>query len=374
MRKIKEALRLHYACALSIRQIAKSLGLSHSTVSELLQRAAAAGVVWPLPDDLDEAVLEARLYPGNPEGQPDRPPPDWQRIHLELRRKGVTLQLLWLEYKGIWPDGYQYSRFCELYRLWRRKLDVVMRQQHRAGEKMFVDWAGLTVRIVDPESGEIREAPVFVAVLGASSYVYAEAYLDQTLPCWITAHTRAVEHFGGAPEIVVPDQPRTAVRSPCFYEPDLNPTYQEWAVHYNTVVIPARPRKPRDKAKVESGVGQVERWALAPLRHRTFFSLAEANRAIREATRLLNERPFQELTGTRRSLFETLDRPALKSLPPTPYVYADWLQARVNIDYHIEVEKNYHSVPYQLGSTATQQSRPTCRPPTADMRSGRRGG
>lgn len=348
MRKIKEALRLRYACGLGIRRIAKSLGLSHSTVSELMGRAATAGLGWPLPDDLDEMALEACLYPGNPEGQPERPGPDWHRVHLELRRKGVTLQLLWLEYRETYPDGYQYSRFCELYRLWRGKVDVVMRQHHRAGEKMFVDWAGATVRIVDPESGEIRQAPVFVAVLGASSYAYVEICQDLTLPYWITAHTRAVEYFAGVPEIVVPDQPRTAVKSPCSYEPDLNPTYQEWAVHYGTVVIPARLRKARDKAKVESGVQQAERWALAPLRHRAFFTVAEANRAILETTRALNDKPFQALPGTRRTLYETLDRPALKPLPPTPYVYADWLKARVNIDYHVEVDKSYYSVPYQL--------------------------
>lgn len=258
------------------------------------------------------------------------------------------MQLLWFEYRQAHPDGYQYSRFCELYRFWRKKVDVVMRQQHRAGEKMFVDWAGATVKIVNRDSGEIREAPVFVAVLGASSYAYAEAYEDQTLPCWISAHTRALEHFGGVPEVVVPDQPRTGVKDPCRYEPDLNPTYQEWAMHYGTVVIPARPAKPRDKAKAESGVLQMERWVLAPLRNRTFFSVQEANEAIREATRVLNDRPFQALPGTRRKLYETVDRPALRPLPQARYVYAEWRKARVNIDYHVEVEKSYYSVPYQL--------------------------
>jgi transposase len=333
---------------LGIRQVARSLGLAHSTVSELLQRAAAAGLTWPLPEGMDEAALEAKLYPGNPEGQPDRPTPDWGKIHLELRRKGVTLQLLWFEYRQTCPDGYQYSRFCELYRFWRKKVDVVMRQQHRAGEKMFVDWAGATAKIVERESGEIREAPVFVAVLGASSYAYVEVYVDQTLPCWVSAHTRAVEQFGGVPEVVVPDQPRTGVKEPCHYEPELNPTYQEWAEHYGTVVIPARPAKPRDKAKVESGVLQVERWVLAPLRNRTFFSVQEANEAIHEATAVLNDRPFQALAGSRRQLYETLDRPALRPLPPGRFVYAQWRTARVNIDYHVEVEKSYYSVPYQL--------------------------
>lgn len=348
MRRIKEALRLRYACGLGIRQVARSLSLSHSTVSELLQRVAAAGLAWPLPEDMDESTLEAKLYPGNPEGQPDRPTPDWDKVHLELRRKGVTLQLLWFEYRQTYPEGYQYSRFCELYRLWRKKVDVIMRQQHRAGEKMFVDWAGATVKIVDRASGEIREAPIFVAVLGASSYAYAEAQVSQSLSCWISAHTHAVEHFGGTPEVVVSDQLRTGVKVPCYYEPEINHTYQEWAAHYGTVIIPARPAKPQDKAKVESGVLQIERWVLAPLRTRTFFSVQEANEAIRQATRVLNDRPFQALAGNRRQLYETLDRPALKPLPSERYVYAEWRTARVNIDYHVEIEKSYYSVPYQL--------------------------
>ena len=348
MRKVREVLRLRHELGLGLRQIARSLGLSHSTVSGYLGRAEAAGVLWPLPEDLGDAELEARLFPGS-EGQGRRrPEPDWGRVHRELRRKGVTLQLLWLEYKREHPNGYQYSRFCDLYRRWLKTADLVMRQVHRAGEKVFVDWAGLTVPVVDSATGEVREAYVFVGALGASNYTYAEASFSQALPAWITAHCRMFEFFGGVPAVVVPDNPRTAVVQSCRYEPDLHPTYREMAAHYGTAIIPARPKKPRDKAKVETAVQAVERWVLAPLRNRTFFSLAELNQAIREGIEQLNARPFQKLPGCRKGLFETLDRPALKPLPPTRYEFAEWRKARVNIDYHVEVDKNFYSVPYQL--------------------------
>lgn len=348
MRKAKEVLRLYYENRLGIRQIGRSLSISHVTVSNLLNRFKAAGLSWPLPESLDEASLEALLYPGNKESARPRFAPEMEWVHRELRRQGVTLQLLWLEYKQDHPDGYQYSQFCELYRQWRDKLDVVMRQTHRAGEKLFIDYAGQTVPVVDRATGELRQAQVFVAVLGASSYTYAEASWSQDLPSWIAAHCRAFDFFGGVPEILVPDNPKSAVTRPCRYEPDLNPTYQEMAAHYGTVVIPARPRKPKDKAKVEAGVLLVERWILAVLRHRTFFSLFELNQAIAGLLDKLNNKPFQKLEGTRRLLFETLDKPALKPLPLTRYEFAQWKKARVNIDYHVEVENNYYSVPYQL--------------------------
>lgn len=349
MRKIKEILRLKHEVGLGLRQIARSQGLSHSTVSDYLARAEAAGIAWPLPEDLDEAALEARLFPGNAsEAGRGRAEPDWAQVHQELRRKGVTLQLLWLEYKQEHPDGYQYSRFCDLYHRWRQSLDIPMRQVHRAGEKVFVDWAGLTVPVADPATGEVRDAYVFVGALGASNYTYAEASLTQEQPAWIMAHCRMFEHFGGVPALIVPDNPKTAVTKACRYEPGLNRTYEDMAAHYGAVVIPARPSKPRDKAKVETAVQIVERWVLAPLRHRTFFSLAELNRAIREGIEALNNRPFQKLPGTRCTLFETLDRPALKPLPARRYEYADWKRATVNIDHHVEVAGNYYSVPYQL--------------------------
>jgi transposase len=269
-------------------------------------------------------------------------------LHQELKKKGVTLQLLWHEYKEKSPEGYQYSQFCRLYHQWAEKLDPCLRQEYRAGEKLFVDYAGQTMEITDPETGEIHEAQIFVATLGASNYTFAEATRSQDLASWIQSHVHAFEFFQGVTEILVPDNLRDAVTRSCRYEPDLNASYREMADYYSTVIIPARVGKPRDKAKVETGVLQVERWVLAPLRHRSFFSLAELNEAIRKRLEFLNNRPFEKLQGTRRSLFESLDKPSLKPLPTHRFVFAEWKTARVNIDYHIEVDRHYYSVPYQL--------------------------
>ena len=350
MRKIKEVLRLRFELGLGNRQIARSCSINHNTVGDYLRRAKAAGLeCWPLPTDLDDAALEARLFPPRASLPPTRPAPDWAAIHDELRgNKHVTLQLLWQEHKQANPDGHSYSRFCELYRQWSAKLDVVLRQEHRAGEKLFVDYAGPIVPIVDSTTGEVRQAVIFVAVMGASNYTYAEASWNQTLPSWIGSHVRALEFFQGAPAIVVPDNLKSAVSRPCRYEPDLNPTYQEMAAHYGMAVIPARIRKPRDKAKVEGGVLIVERWILAALRHRQFFSLSALNDAIAELLERLNHRSFRKLEGCRATRFEKLDRPALRSLPVEPYVFSEWKTARVHIDYHIEIEKHYYSVPYSL--------------------------
>jgi len=269
-------------------------------------------------------------------------------LFREMKKKSVTLQLLWYEYKQVHPDGYQYSQFCHLYRRWVKKLDVTLRQQHRAGEKAFIDYAGQTVPIIDPNTGEIQQAQIFIAALGASSYTFAEASLSQELPSWINSHVHAFEFFGGVPHILVPDNLKAGVSKPCRYEPDINPTYQELAEHYGATVIPARSGKPRDKAKVESAVLVAERWILAALRNHTFFSLAELNKAIREKLSDLNSRRFQKLNTTRQELYETLDKPALKPLPAHRYEYAEWKKARVNIDYHVEVDRCYYSVPYQL--------------------------
>jgi transposase len=278
-----------------------------------------------------------------------RPVPEWEKVHRELRRKGVTMFLLWQEYKQAHPEeGYQYSQFCELYRRWCSNLEVCLRQVHKAGEKMFVDYCGATMPVVDPATGEVREAQVFVSALGASNYTYAEASWTQGLPDWVASHIHAWEFYGGVAEVVVPDNLRSGVSRACRYEPDINPTYHELACHYGTVIMPARVRKPRDKAKVESAVQGVERWILAPLRHRTFFSLGELNRAIWELLAKYNEKPFQKLPGCRRSLFEAVDKPALKPLPARRYQYAEWKKAQVNIDYHVEVDRHYYSVPYQL--------------------------
>lgn len=300
MRKVREILRLKYGMGLSGRQIARSCSISTGAVCGYLQRAHAAGLSWPLPSELDDTALEALLFP-SAANTPARgaPLPDFQRIHQELRsHRHLTLALLWQEYKENHKNGYQYSRFCQLYRAWEKKIDVVMRQEHRAGDKTYVDHAGPTVLIVDPETGEMREASIFVAVLGASSYTYAEATWTRNLYDWIGSHIRALEFFGGVSAAIVPDNWRAGVTEACFYEPGLNPTYQDLAEHYNTVILPTRVRKPRDKAKAESGVLLVERWILAALRHQTFVGLAALNQAIRELLDRLNHRKFRKLDTT----------------------------------------------------------------------------
>ena len=315
MRKIKEILRLHFQARLSARQIARSCSVSRATVGDYLSRTRAAQLDWKQVCQMSEAELEGQLFPPPAPRGRHRPPPDLAYVHRELRGKSVTLQLLWQEYKQVHPDGYQYSQFCDLYNRWRGKLDVVLRQNHRAGEKMFVDYAGQTVELVDPKTGEMRQTSIFVAVLGASNYTYAEATESQNLQSWIGAHVRAVEFFGGTTRVVIPDNTRTAVSQACFYEPQINPSYAEWAAHYSVAVIPARVRAPRDKGKVESAVLIVERWILAALRKRRFFSLGELNQAIHELLGELNRRPFRKLEGNRLELFRRLDQPALRPLP-----------------------------------------------------------
>jgi transposase len=349
MRKIKDVLRLKWEGGLSNRQIAQSCALARPTVTEDLCRAAAAGLAWPFPADLDEGALEPLLFPPRAAVRAEpRSVPDWAAVHQELKRKGVTLGRLWQEYKAAHPTGYHYRWFCQQYQGWAATVDLVMRQDHRAGEKLFVEYAGQTVPLQDPVSGEVRPAQIFVAVLGASSYTYAEATWSQSLPDWIGAHGRAFTFFGGVPELLVPDNLKRGVTHAHRYEPDLNPTYQEMAAHYGVAVLPARVRKPRDKAKVESAVLVVERWILARLRHHPFFSLADLNATIRSLLTGRNSRPFKKLPGSRQQLFESLERPALKPLPLGSYEYAEWKTARVNIDYHLEVEGHSYSVPYQL--------------------------
>jgi transposase len=348
MRTILELLRLHREQRRSVRQIAASLGLPRSTVADYLRRFRDTGLPWPLPADVDEATLAAQLFATAHPPETPRPLPDWATVHTERARPGVTLQLLWLEYKAAHPNGYQYTQFCAHYRRWLATLDPVLRQEHRAGERVFVDYAGQTMPVVDPATGAVRDAQIFVGALGASHYLYVEATWTQRLPDWIAAHVRMYEDFGGVPVLTVPDNLKTGVQHACFYEPQLNPTYRDLAAHYGTTVLPTRPRQPRDKAKVETGVQLVERWILAPLRHHTFFSLAELQDALTAQRRALNARPFQKLAGSRDSLFDTLERPALRPLPPTRYEYATWKTARVNIDYHISVEGHAYSVPYAL--------------------------
>jgi transposase len=349
MRKIKEVLRLKWEHKLSNRQIAKSCLISHSTVREYLDRGQLAGLSWPIDPSLDDTALENLLFPTKPLPSPSkRSMPCKEYLYKELKKKGVTLQLLWFEYKQANPEGYQYSHFCHRYRKWVKKLDVTLRQEHRAGEKLFIDYAGQTVPIIVRPTGEVVQAQIFIATLGASSYTFAKASLSQDLPSWIKSHVHAFEFFGGVPQILVPDNIKAAVSNPCRYEPDINPTYQDLAEHYGTTVIPARVSKPKDKAKVESAVFIAERWILAALRNHTFFSLKELNQCIEEKLKELNNRKFQKLDASRRDLFESIDKPALKPLPLRPYEYAEWKKARVNIDYHIEIDRHYYSVPYQL--------------------------
>lgn len=346
MKKIRETLRLLWERGLGARSTARACKASHSTVLEYKRRATEAGLSWEQVKEMDSGTLERRLFPHQP-AEAVRALPDWSEVHCELKRPGVTLQLLWEEYREVHPQGYQYSRFCDLYRVWRGKLDLSMRQEHKAGEKLFVDYCGHTVAVVDA-SGEERPAQIFVAVLGASNYTYAEATWSQQSVDWIGSHRRAFEYLDGVPEVIVPDNLRSGVNKPCRYEPELNATYQDLADHYGVAVIPARVRKPKDKAKVEVGVQVVERWILACLRKRRFFSLGELNSAIAELLERFNERPFKKLPGTRRSLFEALDQPALRALPARSYEYADWSKCRVGPDYHVEVDGHFYSVAYQL--------------------------
>jgi transposase len=329
--------------------MASSLAIGRTTLQGYLDRAHEAGLSWPLPAEMSDSELERLLYPRTAREAARRASqPDWSYVHRELRRKGVTLSLLWEEYREAHPDGYGYSRFCELYTRWEGKLSPVMRQRHPAGERLFVDYAGATIDVIDPETGEVRAAQLFVATLGASNFTFAEATWTQTLPDWISSHVRAFSSFGGVTAQVVPDNLRAGVTKACFYDPEINRTYADLAAHYDTAVVPARPRKPKDKAKVESAVLLVERWILARLRNRQFFNLEEVNAAIRPLLDRLNNKVSRHLGASRRQLFEQLDRPALKPLPAEPYVYAEWKKCRAGIDYHIAIGRHYYSVPHQL--------------------------
>lgn len=346
LRKIREILRLKDA-GLSNRAIARACKISNSTVGEYIRRAQATGLSWPLPEGLSEDDLFHRLFPQtDSENRAERSIPNWETIREELKKKGVTLKLLWIEYGDKHPNGYGYTQFCDYYRNWAKTQAPTGRFLHRGGEVLEVDYAGLTVTIVNPETGETRQAPVFVAIFPASDYLYVEVQPGQELCHWINGHVRAFVFFGGLPKILRPDNLKTGVKSPNYYEPDLNPTYQEMAEYYQVAVLPARVRKPRDKGNVENGVQNVERWVLAPLRHQTFFSEAEANRAVKPLLDALNDRLMTHLGKSRRQLFEELDQPELRPLPGKPYEFAIWKTAKVNIDYHVAFEKHFYSVPH----------------------------
>ena len=356
MRKIKDILRLRHEAGLAYRGIANALNIGYGTVVDYLNRAEQAGLAWPIPEGMLERDLGRLLFPTQAAtGQRRFAEPDFPVVCQELKRKGVTKLLLWQEYRQCHPDdGYCYAQFCHRYRVWLGCQQRSMRQIHRAGEKLFVDYCGPTMTLVNPDTGECREAQIFVAVLGASNYTFACASWSQKQADWLNAHVQAFEFFGGVPELVVPDNLKSAVRKIHRYEPDINPSYQQLASHYQCVIVPARPYKPKDKAKAEVAVQIVERWIMACLRHQTFFTLASLNQAIRVLLDDLNQRPFKKLPGTRLSQFEQLDKPALRALPAQPYQYADIKQARVHIDYHIEYDKHYYSVPHPLVKQAVE--------------------
>jgi transposase len=360
MRKIREVLRLKHN-GRSQREIASSVGVAVGTVFGHLRRAADAGMTWDRAQGMSDAELEAVLFrDAGRHVVAARAAIDYAHVHAELSRPGVTLQLLWLEYResvaarGSELKPYQYSQFCELYGAWRVRLKPSMRRVHRAGEKVFVDYSGRRPCVVNPETGEVLAVELFVMVLGASNYTYAEATRTQRLRDFVGSTIRGLEFFGGVPEVMVPDQMRNAVKGPDRYEPDINATCLEMAQHYGMTVIPARPRRPKDKAKVETGVLVVQRWILAKLRHRTFFLLDELNQAIWELLEELNERPFQKLEGCRRTAFEKLDRPAMRALPAVRYELAERRPARVNIDYHVTYDFRHYSVPHQLVQEAVE--------------------
>ena len=348
MRKVREVLRLKHAVGLTYREISEATGVGKTAVWEYIRRAEVIGITWPVPGDVDDTTLERRMFACPGALVLERDAVDWVRVHEELKRRGVTLLLLWQEYRSHDQQGYGYSRFCQLYGEWRRRVSATMRQTHVAGEKLFVDFAGVTIAVFDAANGQVRVAHIFVAALGASNYTYAEARWSQGLVDWIGAHVNALTALGGVPKAVVCDNLKAGVTKPSRYEPGINRTYQDLADHYGFVVLPTRVRKPRDKAKVEVAVLIVERWVLARLRNRRFFALEELNTAIRECIADLNSRVMRKLGKSRRELFETLDRPALAALPDEPYRYAEWKKCRVAPDYHVAIDDHYYSVPSRL--------------------------
>lgn len=351
MRQVRELMRLHREAGLGIRETARRAGIAASTMRDMVGRFDRAGLEWPLATELSNAELEAKLYgvAGVKPGRRRLAEPDWAYVHRELKRKHVTLQTLWEEYIEVHPQGYRYSRFCDLYRGWEGRLPVTMRQTHHAGDKLFVDYAGDKVPVVvDRLTREVRQAHIFVAVMGASSLSFACATWSETLADWTDAHVQAFAAFGGAPRLLVPDNAKVAVIKACLYDPQVNRSYGDMARHYGTTCLPTRPRRPRDKAKVEACVGIVERWLFGRLRNQVFYSLAELNAAIAVLiARLNDERVMRQFGRTRRQLFEELDAPLLTALPAEPYVYAEWRARRVGLDYHVEVEHHFYSVPHR---------------------------
>ncbi len=350
MRQLREILRLRLHAELSMRQIKSSLRVSLGAVQKVSSKAKEQNLRWEAIEKLDDQQLAKLFYPAaDTRASGDFELPDWIEVHRELRRKGVTKHLLWEEYTQQYPNrSYSYAQYCHLYQEWAKKQRRSMRQIHKAGDKLFIDYAGQTVPIVNGDTGEIRTAQIFVAVLGASNYTYCEATWSQRLPDWLGSHARTFEHLGGVPRLIVPDNLRSGVSKACRYDPDINPSYQQLSAHYGVAIMPARPIKPKDKAKVEVGVQIIERWILARLRHHTFFSLAELNTCIKALLVDVNNRPFKQLKGTRQQWFESLDKPVLAPLPKQAYQFTDIKTVRVNIDYHIQYDQHLYSVPHHL--------------------------
>jgi transposase len=345
---IKDVLRLYYSSGLSHKKISKALGCSHGTVAQYIHRARAAELSWPLPAELDDSQIERLLYPPSTAKADAKPQPDCIKMHEELKKKGVTLSQLWIEYRQDFPDGYGLTQFCDIYRLFAKSMNISMRQTHLVGHKAFSDFAGKTLPITNPYTGEVTQAHLFVCTLGASNFTFAELFNDETTESWCNGHAKAFQYFDGVPQIVVPDNPKPVITKACPYEPEVNPSFSQMAAHFDVAIIPARVRKPKDKAKVEAAVGLATRWILAVLRNRKFFSLAEANSAASELLEKLNDSPFKKLPGSRRSLFESLEKPALRPLPASAFEYAHIKNASVNIDYHIEYDRHFYSVPHHL--------------------------
>ncbi len=349
MRKTRQIIRRRMLQKMSAREVADSLEVGIGSVYNVIKRFEKVSLDWPSICELSDDQLEQRLYEAAPQPKSDRNMPSMEYLHQELHKTGVTLQLLHIEYLEQNPDGYRYTQFCEYYRRWLKKNKLSMTQIHPAGKRMFVDYSGKRPEIVDAETGECTKVELFVAVLGASSCTYAEASRTQKSEDWIRSHQRAFEYFGGVTELVVPDQLRSGVSRPCWYEPGVQRTYDEMADHYDTTIMPARGRRPKDKAKVEVGVQVAQRWIMARLRNETFFSLVELNKRIAELLVDLNNRPMRKYGKSRRELFETLDKPALKPLPLIEFSFARWkLNATVHLDYHVQFENRFYSVPFQL--------------------------
>lgn len=350
MRQLRELLRLRLHAELSMRQIKDSLRISLGAIQKVTSKAQAENLDWAAIEKLDDQQLASLFYPtSDTRVSGDFELPDWIEVHQELRRKGVTKHLLWEEYTQAYPNRcYSYPQYCFLYQEWAKKQKRSMRQVHKAGDKLFVDYAGQTVPIVNGDTGEIKTAQIFVAVLGASNYTYCEATWSQRLPDWLGSHARAFDYLGGVPKLIVPDNLKSSVSKACRYDPDINPSYQQLSAHYGVAIMPARPLKPKDKSKAEIGVQVIERWILARLRHQTFFSLAELNACIKALLIDVNNRPFKQLKGTRQQWFESLDKPALLPLPRQAYQYTDIKTVKVNIDYHVQYDQHLYSVPHHL--------------------------